>query len=80
MSITSYTCTQTHIHTVGHITHNKEATHSNSDCHGVPYSDSDSEIEDGVHSLHPHLVEQPTVEIVLQEGKLLADLQDFPHT
>ena len=55
-------------------------THSNSYCHGVPDSDPDSKIKDGVHSFHPHFVEQSAVEIVLQKGQLFADLNGIVYT
>ena len=55
-------------------------THGNGQCHGVPHCDSDPQIKDGIHSFHPHLVEQSAVEVVLQERKLLADLKNVSGT
>ena len=49
-------------------------THSNGQRHGVPHGDPNPQVEDGIHTLHPHLVEQPAVEVVLQEWELLANL------
>ena len=60
-----------------HKEHFQFNTHSNSYCHGVPHGDPDPEVEDGIHPLHPHLVKQPAVKVVLQERKLLANLKNF---